>query len=441
MYRQGSRSGRPEKSRLDRVIAIAGLNDYLSQTVRMKILFISDVYFPRINGVSTSIQTFRHNLRSLGHIVHLIAPAYPTQSADEADILRGPARQVPFDPEDRLMSYRWVMNQLDKLRSERYDIIHIQTPFVAHYLGVKLSRLLGIACIETYHTFFEEYLYHYIPLVPRNLMRFVAKRFSRHQGNSLNGMVVPSHPMLHVLKGYGITTHSQVIPTGLEPASFIPGEGVAFRERYNIAQERPMLLFVGRVAHEKNIGFLLRMLVQVKLKFANVLLVIAGEGPARKGLELEVSQLALGNNVRFIGYLDRHTELNSCYRAADIFVFSSRTETQGLVLLEAMAQGVPLVSTAEMGTRDVLREGMGVWIAQEEVSDFADKVVKLLDDTPLRKQLGDAGRDYAHEWSASRQAQRLLSFYQSVIEQFESSKTTELDSQKMVAMLNEDQLL
>lgn len=382
----------------------------------MKILSISDVYFPRVNGVSTSIETFRRNLRSLGHTVHLIAPDYLAPGADETDIMRVPARRVPFDPEDRLMSYRWVMKQLDPLRSEHYDIIHIQTPFVAHYLGTRLSRLLGIPCVETYHTFFEEYLYHYVPLVPRKVMRYFAKRFSRHQGNSLDGMVVPSKPMLQVLKSYGITTHSDVIPTGIEPESFVLGDRVAFRDRYNIPQERPMLLFVGRVAHEKNIGFLLRMIARVKLKIANVLLVIAGEGPARVSLELEVRRRGLDANVRFIGYLDRHTELSSCYRAADIFVFSSRTETQGLVLLEAMAQGVPVVSTAEMGTRDVLREGLGVRIALEEVGVFAHKVVKLLGDAQAQKELGDTGRDYAHDWSASKQAQRLLSLYQSVLE-------------------------
>ncbi len=381
----------------------------------MKILFLSDVYFPRVNGVSTSIETFRRNLASLGHTVHLIAPDYLTPSADEANIVRVPARQLPFDPEDRLMSYKWVMTQLERLRSEHYDIIHIQTPFVAHYLGVKLSRLLGIPCVETYHTFFEEYLHHYVPLVPKRMMRFVAQRFSRHQGNSLTGMVVPSHPMLHILKGYGITTPTEVIPTGIEPESFVPGDREAFRRNHRIPQERPVLLFLGRVAHEKNIGFLIRIVERVKNEIGDVLLVIAGEGPARESLEIEVRKLGLGENVMFIGYLDRHTELNSCYRAADIFVFSSRTETQGLVLLEAMAQGVPVVSTAELGTRDVLREGAGVWIAQEDVADFSGKVVKMLKDAPARKDLGDAGRDYAHEWSAAKQAQRMLGFYQAVL--------------------------
>ena len=388
----------------------------------MKILFISDVYFPRINGVSTSIETFRRNLREHGHTVHLIAPDYLAPSPDETDIMRVPARYLPFDPEDRLMSYGWVMKQLDKLRSEQYDVIHIQTPFVAHYLGTKLSRLLGIPCIETYHTFFEEYLYHYVPLVPKGVMKSLAKRFSRHQGNSLDGMVVPSHPMLHVLKEYGVTTHSEVIPTGIEPASFVLGDRDKFRKNYNIPQDRPVLLFLGRVAHEKNIGFLLKVLDQVKKTIPEILFVVAGEGPARASLEHEARALGLNENVAFIGYLDRHTELNDCYRSADIFIFSSRTETQGLVLLEAMAQGLPVVSTAELGTRDVLRDGLGVWIAKEDLSDFSGKIIKMLGDAEVRKSLGESGRDYAHGWSASKQAERMLSFYQSIIRNQQTAK-------------------
>ncbi|HCI51786.1 MAG TPA: glycosyl transferase family 1 [Gallionella sp.] len=380
----------------------------------MKILFISDVYFPRVNGVSTSIQTFRHELRQQGHTVHLIAPAYPQQTMDDADIIRIPARGVPMDPEDRFMSYRCVMKQLVRFQNENYDLIHVQTPFVAHYLGIKLAKLLNIPCIETYHTFFEEYLHHYIPLVPKQLMRQVAKQFSRHQGNSLHGMVVPSRPMLQVLKDYGITTPTEVIPTGIEPARFVPGNRESFREKYNIAQNRQVLLFVGRVAFEKNIGFLLGVVSEIRKTLPNILFVIAGEGPALKILMHDVAQMGLDDHVQFIGYLDRNTELNSCYHAADIFIFASRTETQGLVLLEAMAQGTAVVSTAELGTRDVLREGAGVWIAKEELQDFSGKIIKMLDDTATREALGRSGREYAHDWSATRQAERMLTFYKTI---------------------------
>lgn len=381
----------------------------------MKILFVSDVYFPRINGVSTSIQTFRRELRALGHTVHLIAPDYYSPSDDESDILRIPSRYLPMDPEDRMMRYGQAMSHLKQFRGEMYDIVHIQTPFVAHYLGLKLSRLLRIPVVETYHTFFEEYLYHYIPFMPKSLMKMTARNFSRHQGNSLDGMAIPSHPMLEVLREYGVKSTAEVIPTGLEPESFIPGDGDGFRARYGIEQDRPMMLFVGRVAFEKNIGFLLEVLQRVRSEIPEMLFVIAGEGPARAGLEESVEKMGLQGNVKFIGYLDRKTELNNCYRSADVFVFSSRTETQGLVLLEAMAQGVPVVSTAEMGTKDVLKEGAGVWIAKEEAGEFSAKVVALLRDSAQREHLGDAGREYAHSWSASRQAERMVEFYQRMI--------------------------
>jgi glycosyltransferase involved in cell wall biosynthesis len=381
----------------------------------MKILFISDVYFPRVNGVSTSMQTFRHELHAQGHTVHLIAPEYQTSTTDESDIWRIPARSIPMDPEDRFMRYGAGMQHLERLRQERYDVIHVQTPFVAHYLGVKMASLLDIPCVETYHTFFEEYLYHYIPLVPRKLMRLAARRFSRHQGNSLDGMVVPSNPMLQVLKDYGITTPTQVIPTGIESARFTPGNRTAFREKQGIAQDRPVLLFLGRVAHEKNIGFLLKAVACVKKEIPDVLFVIAGEGPARAALEQEAKTQGLNDNVQFIGYLDRQTELNDCYRAADIFIFASRTETQGLVLLEAMAQGTPVVSTAELGTLDVLKNGAGVWVAREELADFSGKIIRMLTDGEARISLGDLGREYAREWSASRQAERMAEFYSTVI--------------------------
>jgi glycosyltransferase involved in cell wall biosynthesis len=378
-------------------------------------LYISDVYFPRVNGVSTSIETYHRNLILLGHTVHVIAPNYSRSSSDESDVMRVPSRQVPFDPEDRLMSFKWVINQFENIRCENFDLIHVQTPFIAHYLGLKLSRMLGIPCVETYHTFFEEYLHHYVPVVPKNLTRFIAARFSRHQGNSLDGIVVPSKPILEALRNYGVTTQMEVIPTGIEPDSFVLGDRVAFRDKYGIPQDRLVMLFVGRVAHEKNIGFLLKVVDRIRHEIPGILFVIAGEGPARTSLESEVRNLRISENVLFLGYLDRHKELNSCYQAADVFVFSSRTETQGLVLLEAMAQGVPVVSIAELGTRDVLREGAGVWIAKEDLTDFSGKVVRMLGDNDARTALGDSGRQYASEWSSQKQAHRMLNFYRSVL--------------------------
>jgi len=382
----------------------------------MKILYISDVYFPRINGVSTSIRTFVEQMQNLGHEVHLIAPDYAVATEDEAWIKRIPARSIYFDPEDKLMKWGAAMQKLPELRRENYDIIHVHTPFVAHYLGLKLARELNVPCIETYHTFFEDYLHHYLPVIPKSMARSIARVISKRQCNAVDAIAAPSKPMLDVLRAYGVKAEAEVIPTGLQQHSFKEADGQAFRLKYDIPLERPMLLFVGRVAFEKNISFLLEITKLLIAKHPDVLLVVTGQGPAEESLHRMAEELELGNNIKFIGYLDRNTELNACYQAADIFVFASKSETQGLVLLEAMAQGTPVVAIAELGTASILIEGMGALIAPDNVKGFADKVDKLLLHPEERYELGKSALSYAREnWTAKLQAERMLHFYHHLI--------------------------
>lgn len=395
----------------------------------MKILFISDVYFPRVNGVSTSIKTFIEQLVMLGHQVDLIAPDYGKQYADEKNVMRVPARVIYFDPEDKLMRYGTALKLLPDLKVADYDIIHINTPFVAHYLGLKLAKLLNIPCVETYHTFFEDYLHHYLPWIPQSAARGIARFISKKQCNAVDAVVVPSQPMLDVLRTYGIKTRANVIPTGLQEGSFADADGKMFKQKYNIEHNRPMLLYVGRVAFEKNISFLFEMTKVLAERHPNVLLVVAGEGPAEKTLHQLAITLKIEDNVKFIGYLDRHTELNACYRSADVFVFSSKSETQGLVLLEAMAQGTPVVAIAELGTASILIEGEGAVISSDNKIEFSEKVASLIEDPEQRDKLGKSAKKYALRlWTAGVQAQRMLSFYQTTIEQYQLKKTSLLYS-------------
>jgi len=379
----------------------------------MRILLISDVYFPRVNGVSTSIRTFVREMQAMGHHVRLIAPDYGVLTEDEHWIIRIPARKIYFDPEDRLMKQAAALEKLIELRRHDFDLIHVHTPFVAHYLGLKLSRLLGIPCIETYHTFFEDYLHHYLPFIPKPTARWLARTISRRQCNAMHGIIAPSQPMLDILRLYGVKAPGAVIPTGLLPKSFERADSASFRARHGIARNRPVALFVGRVAYEKNIDFLLRMAVELRKYQPDLLLVVAGEGPAAESLERLRAELDLQQHVKFIGYLDRNTELNACYSAADVFVFASKTETQGLVLLEAMAQGTPVVALAELGTKSILVEGQGAVIAEEDETAFAGSVNALLSNAEHRSKLGEAGRRYAlNHWSARIQAERMLQLYQ-----------------------------
>ncbi len=159
----------------------------------MRVLFISDVYFPRVNGVSTSIATFRSDLAAAGVDTTLVVPQYPEAPAvaDDARLLRVRAGAVPRDPEDRRMLWGELQRTLQGLRGEPFDLVHIHTPFLAHYAGVRFARAAGIPVIETYHTFFEEYLHHYVPLLPRALGRRLARALTRAQCAQVDAVIAP----------------------------------------------------------------------------------------------------------------------------------------------------------------------------------------------------------------------------------------------------------
>jgi glycosyltransferase involved in cell wall biosynthesis len=381
----------------------------------LRVLFISDVYFPRVNGVSTSIRTFREDLARCGVETTLVAPEYGVPNDDDdPNIVRVSGASVPGDPEDRRMRWGALKRALRSLPGNDFDLIHIHTPFVAHYAGVWYAKRIGVPCMATYHTFFEEYLHHYLPILPRPIGRFIARHFTRSQCRDVRGLIAPSEPMREVLRAYGVATPIHVLPTGLPADRFLAGQPARFRELVGLPPDRPLVTYVGRVAHEKNIEFLVNVFARVRAQIPKAMFIIAGEGPAREPLRQLVARMGLADDVRFVGYLDRNTSLLDCYAAANVFVFASRTETQGLVLLEAMAQGTPVVSTAELGTKFVLKDGAGALVMPERVEEFAAAVVRVLEDPGLHAMLAESGREYSLTWSSLTLAQRLADVYRQV---------------------------
>jgi glycosyltransferase involved in cell wall biosynthesis len=385
----------------------------------MRILMISDVYFPRINGVSTSIESFRHSLAEEDVDVHVVAPHYPAPHNDDANVTRVPARKVPFDPEDRLMRPPALKQALQATGERNFDLVHIQTPFAAHYAGLHHARARCLPCVATYHTHFEEYLYNYVPAVPKVILRAMARSLARRQCNTLDAVIVPSSAMQDTLTGYGVTAPMHRVPTGI-PVGHFGGDrrpaSADFRRRFDIPADKPMALFVGRAAHEKNIGFLLEAMPHALRQSPELTLVIAGEGPALPTLKKQADALGIARQVRFVGYLDRVVELPDCYAAADLFVFASRTETQGLVLLEAMAAGVPVLAFAALGTREIVEPRRGALPAPEETESFGKAMAALANDPDRRAGMAAAGRTFVQEWTTEACARRMAGVYRNVKE-------------------------
>jgi glycosyltransferase involved in cell wall biosynthesis len=383
------------------------------------ILMLSDVYFPRVNGVSSSIRGFARELTRLGHRVTVVAPRYgaddPSGALDAADafeVIRLDGRRIVFDPEDRLIRADALRAAEDRLARRHWDVIHIHTPFRAHRLGVRLARRTGRPTVETYHTYFEQYAAHYFPWAPPALLRLAARAASRRLCRQVDALIVPSEQMAQVLRGYGIGTPATVLPTGLDLGEFAGGDGERFRRTHAIAPARPTLVTVSRLAAEKNIGFLLEATRILVDSFPDLLLIVAGEGPDAARLKRRSVELGLAGNVRFFGNLDRRGALLDCYKAGDVFVFASPTETQGLVLIEAMALGVPIVSTAVMGTATVLAGAASARISGGDVDEFAGHVAALLRAPHQRHAMAAAGPGDAAAWSAPVLMQRAVELYQ-----------------------------
>jgi 1,2-diacylglycerol 3-alpha-glucosyltransferase len=384
----------------------------------MKLLMLSDVYFPRVNGVSTSIRTFAESLSEMGHEVTIVSPEYGIHSGEGKygsngayEIVRLPSRKIFFDPEDFLIRASALRTALSQLAQRHWDVIHIHTPFRAHQLGVQLAKLTGRPTVETYHTYFEEYIANYLPWAPKPLLRLFARRASRKLCHDVDHLIVPSQQMVGVLEDYGIRMPHTVLPTGIDLREFAGGSGAAFRRSHDIAMDRLTLVTVGRLAMEKNIGFLLQVLQRLVADFPSLLLIIAGEGPDSGRLKKLGVSLGVQDNVYFVGNLDRRTTLLDCYRAGDLFVFASPTETQGLVLIEAMALGVPIVSTAVMGTATVLRDARSACVSEENVEVFAAHVAQLLRSPAERATLSCAGPIDAKAWSTDVLMKRAVALY------------------------------
>jgi len=197
----------------------------------MRVLFVSDVYFPRVNGVSTSIRTFRTDLAQAGVETLLVAPEYPGAAPDhEPGVIRVPSGGVPRDPEDRRFLGGPLRSALNAALAARVDLVHIHTPFIAHYAGVRFARQHGLPAVATYHTFFEDYLHHYVPVLPRPIGRFIARHFTRSQCDDVAALISPSAPMRDALLEYGVKTPIEVLPTGLPAESYLRGDGARFRQ-------------------------------------------------------------------------------------------------------------------------------------------------------------------------------------------------------------------
>jgi 1,2-diacylglycerol 3-alpha-glucosyltransferase len=378
----------------------------------VKIALVTDTYLPRINGVSTAVTTLAHELRVLGCEVQVWAPEFPDYVDEAPDVHRVPSWYLALDPEDRLAN-PWHRRTAESFASQRFDLIHTQTPFSLGLAALGWAKQSGARVVHTYHTRFSSYTGSYLGLIPRGISGRMVQVLSKRYCDACDLVVAPSSPIRDELLAFQVRTKVEVIPTGIATANFRHTSPDSFRRLHGFEPDDRCLLFVGRLAQEKNIDFLLYALREIARRDDRAKLLLAGDGPAKCHLRALAQELGIWERVHFLGYL-HGAELADCYAAADLFVFSSVTETQGLVVLEALAAGTPVVAVEGMGVSETLAAGRGGILTRPDVDEFADTVVSMLTDQHLYEGKKSECLDEAEKWSSANTARRMLDVYETL---------------------------
>jgi 1,2-diacylglycerol 3-alpha-glucosyltransferase len=393
----------------------------------MRIGFFTDTYTPQINGVVSSIKLFADALERMGHEVYIFAPT-PRQPADTARVVRIPSLPFAFQPEMRVASL-YSQHAYALARRANLDVIHSHDPFAIGLFGLAVAKRSRLPFVHTYHTLYPEYV-HYV--WETRFTRAMARRLSREFCDQCDAVLAPSTKIEQALHGWGVTAPVQVLPTGVDVTRFGQGDhaaAAALRERFGIPEGDRLLTFVGRVGREKNIGLLVEAISLVKTPHARLLIV--GNGPFRPDLERQIAALGVADRVTFTGYLERD-DVAAAYTASDLFFFASLSETQGLVVAEAMASGLPVVAVQDLAIGDAVADGVNGFLTPERPQALADAADRLLTDPSLRAIMGAESRRRAEALSIDRMTERLVGLYEELVAAKPSPKRRQTPSVRRV---------
>ena len=374
----------------------------------MRIGMFANAYLPVINGVVRSIMLYRQGLLSDCHFVGVFAPDARNYEDDQPFIFRYPAIPLPTQlnysfPVVTAPHITWMVPRL------KLDIIHSHHPIIVGVEARRFSEELDIPLVFTFHTMYHEYT-HYFLGMDNEIVKQIVRRMVRDYANRADYIIAPSPAVVDLLPSYGIQKPVEILPTPVDLEQFKPRPMPPLSDPNHIR-----LIYVGRVAKEKNLDFLLRVFKRVADQDDRVELTIVGGGPSLGELKKLAASLGIAHRVRFtdmVPFSQVVEELNQ----ADLFVFSSVTETQGLVILEAMAAGLPMVLVESKALLYFVNPGKDCIVVKEDEEAMAAAILSLINDPARLQAMGRAARQNAEKYSVPVLTSRLVEVYHRAID-------------------------
>jgi len=379
----------------------------------MRIAIFTNNYLPNPYGVATSIETFRRELESLGHQVYIFAPRFPGYVDTDKNVFRYPALDIEVKFKFPLaIPYSWKMRRI--LKKMDIDIIHAQHPNLLGSAAFYWAKKKRIPLVFTWHTLYDKYT-NFVPFIPKKMAADYIIKKAVSFANRADAVIVPTDSIIPNLRTWGVT-NKNIFPvaTGVVEKDFAGADRNAIRKKYGIATDETVLLSTHRLTEEKNMEFLFRALLPV-LKNNKVKFLVAGDGYLAPRLKKFCSEAGIADKVFFCGVIAR-SEIKNYYAAADIFVHSSLSETQGMVMTEAMYCGLPIVAVKATGASSlVLNNGNGFLVPENE-KDFTEAVLKLVNDIELRNNFSETSARIARlQFTSEVCAKKMVEVYENLL--------------------------
>jgi 1,2-diacylglycerol 3-alpha-glucosyltransferase len=379
----------------------------------MNVLMMSNTFTPFVGGVTRSVDAFATELRKMGHRVVIVAPVFDDMPTSEDDVIRIPAIQH-FNGSDFAFVLPIPGFLSTKLETFRPDVVHSHHPHLLGGTALRVASRFECPLVFTYHTMYELYI-HYVPSHARRLREFVINLVTGYC-KLCDHIIAPSESVARIIRERGVDTPMDVIPTGVYTERFARGDGPGFRRTHGVDEDAVVAGYVGRLAPEKNLPFLARAMCRFAADSPRGHFLVVGSGPSAEAVQNEFDRHDVADRLHLVGSLEGQG-LADAYHAMDVFVFASHTETQGMVLTEAMAAGRPVVAIDAPGIREVVRDGAnGYLLAGEDSGTFA-AAVREATELPADKAAawGQAAHETADGFSMETSAKKLADVYKRVL--------------------------
>jgi glycosyltransferase involved in cell wall biosynthesis len=389
----------------------------------MNVLMLTNTFRPHVGGVARSVEIAAEWLRHRGHRVLIGAPTFPGSEGREEDVIRIPAIQH-FNGSDFSVPLPVTGTLHRAVADFEPRLVHSHHPFLLGDTALRVAAARDLPIVFTHHTMYEQYT-RYAPIAAPLLQRF-AVELATSYANLCDAVFAPSESVAEILRSRGVTARIEVVPTGVDLSRFVAGNGGAFRRAAGIPMDAPVVGHVGRLAAEKNLRFLARTLADFACRDPRVRVLVVGSGPEQAGIRARFAERGAANRLHLPGLL-QDGALADAYRAMNVFAFASKSETQGLVLAEALAAGVPLVAVDAPGAREVVEDGVnGRLLGRDEAKPFEDALAWVLSPGVNRRLSAEASRS-ARTFSTDRTQQRALTVYADLPRRREHSLGSGLD--------------